>query len=97
MPWLTQFHLVCSQTEESLPAGCRFYTMPELSARGQKSPPAKMAIPGQDGVAENPIYSLFYTSGSTGLPKGAIYREKMWWVAFSIPCAGLLFQAKVTL
>ena len=40
----------------------------------------KMAIPGQDGLPKHPIFSLFYTSGSTGLPKGAIYTEEMWCV-----------------
>lgn len=40
----------------------------------------KMVVPGQDGVPKNPIFSLFYTSGSTGLPKGAIYTEEMWCV-----------------
>ena len=40
----------------------------------------RMAVPGQDGMPKNPIFSLFYTSGSTGLPKGAIYTEEMWCV-----------------
>ncbi len=66
------------QTKESLRSDCKFYMLPDLLAKGRQSPAPKMAVPGQDGVAENPIYSLFYTSGSTGLPKGAIYREKTW-------------------
>ena len=66
------------QTQESLCSDCNFHLLPDLLAKGKRSPAPKMAIPGQDGVAENPIYSLFYTSGSTGLPKGAIYREKTW-------------------
>ena len=66
------------QTQESLRSNCKFYMLPDLLAKGRQSPAPKTAVPGQDGVAENPIYSLFYTSGSTGLPKGAIYREKTW-------------------
>ena len=66
------------QTQESLPSGCQLYTLPEVLAKGKGSPAPKPAIPGQDGVAEDPLYSLFYTSGSTGLPKGAAFREKMW-------------------
>ena len=54
------------------------YTMADLIAKGEKSPVPKPVIPGQNGMAENPIFSLFYTSGSTGLPKGAIFREKIW-------------------
>ena len=71
-------HYMPLQTQESLPSGCKLYTLPEVVAKGKESPAPKPAIPGQDGFAEDPIYSLFYTSGSTGLPKGAIYREKMW-------------------
>ena len=66
------------QTRDSLRSSCKLYMLPDLLAKGRQSPALKMAVPGQDGVAENPIYSLFYTSGSTGLPKGAIYREKTW-------------------
>lgn len=69
------------QTQENLPSGCKLHKMPELIALGKERPVPKMAIPGQDGVPENGIFSLFYTSGSTGLPKGAIYREKMWYAA----------------
>ena len=59
---------------------CAFHTLPDILALGEESPVPRMAIPGQDGVPENPIFSLFYTSGSTGLPKGAIYTEEMWCV-----------------
>ena len=66
------------QAEGNLPSGCKMYTLPDVIEMGRKAPVAGPAIPGKDGVAEDPIFSLFYTSGSTGLPKGAIYREKMW-------------------
>ena len=70
--------LVPIQTQESLPSGCQLYTLPEVLAKGKGSPAPKPAIPGQDGFSEDPLYSLFYTSGSTGLPKGAAFRQKMW-------------------
>ena len=71
-------HLAPLQTQESLPSGCQLYMLPEVLAKGKGSPAPRPAIPGQDGVAEDPLYSLFYTSGSTGLPKGAAFKEKMW-------------------
>ncbi len=66
------------QAEENLPSGCKLHLMTDVISLGQKSPAPGPVIPGQGGYTDNPIYSLFYTSGSTGLPKGAIYREKMW-------------------
>ena len=68
------------QTQEGLKGRCRLHTLPDILARGEESPVPKMVVPGQDGVPTNPIFSLFYTSGSTGLPKGAIYTEEMWCV-----------------
>ena len=38
---------------------------------------AEMAIPGRGGWEQDPITTLLYTSGSSGRPKGAVYREHM--------------------
>ena len=85
------------QTREGLEGRCSVHTLPDILARGEKSPVPKMAVPGQDGMPQNPIFSLFYTSGSTGLPKGAIYTEEMWcaslaalsWLPFVLRCAAV--------
>ena len=83
------------QTQKGLRGRCTFYTLPDILAWGEKSPVPTMAVPGQDGMPRNPIFSLFYTSGSTGLPKGAIYTEEMWcvipavlwWLASGMVCS----------
>lgn len=72
---------VWMQLEGALPAGCQLCTMEDLLSEGRGLPKPKLAIPGKDGVPSNPIVTLFYTSGSTGLPKGAMYTESIWYVA----------------
>ena len=52
--------------------------MSEVMERGRAATAPPMYIAGQDGAPEDPMISLFYTSGSTGLPKGAMYSESVW-------------------
>ena len=48
-----------------------------------------MFVPGKDGAPEDPLISLFYTSGSTGLPKGAMYSEQLWRRYWCAPCRSI--------
>jgi fatty acid CoA ligase FadD9 len=48
--------------------------MDELCARGQKLPPAPLFA---EPATDKRMCTIFYTSGSTGLPKGAMYPELM--------------------
>ena len=56
------------------PAGCFITTFKALLASGDSSA-AEMVVPGKNGWSEDPIMNLLYTSGSSGRPKGAVYRE----------------------
>jgi len=47
------------------------------AGRSSKPFPPLMFVPGEDGNEKNPIISLMYTSGSTGLPKGACLHESI--------------------
>ena len=61
--------------EEGLPKGCRLLMLGNVMKAGKAAPKAPMAVPGK---GEDPMISLFYTSGSTGLPKGAMYTTSVW-------------------
>ena len=62
--------------EASAPPGCSVSVLEDLFESGD-SAAARMVIPGGDGWEQNPITTLLYTSGSSGRPKGAVYREHM--------------------
>jgi fatty acid CoA ligase FadD9 len=49
-------------------------TLADVIARGRALPTTPLHVPEPD---TNPVLSLYYTSGSTGSPKGAIYTERM--------------------
>ena len=50
----------------------------EVMRRGKRAPVPRMFVPGRDGAPADALVSLYYTSGSTGLPKGAMYTDKLW-------------------
>lgn len=73
---------------EGLPEGCRLLMLSEVMEAGARAPKPRMFIAGKDGADADPLISLFYTSGSTGLPKGALYTEQIWkryWCALALP------------
>ena len=61
--------------KEGLPEGCRLLMLGDVMKRGAAAAAAPMFVPPK---GEDPMISLFYTSGSTGLPKGAMYTEDVW-------------------
>ena len=65
-----------AEMRANLPAGCQLTSMEELAARSDPSA-ARMAVPGRDGWEANPLVTLMYTSGSSGRPKGAEFRENL--------------------
>ena len=61
-----------------LPEGARLLMLGDVMRRGKAAPVPRMFVPGKDGAPEDALVSLYYTSGSTGLPKGAMYTDKLW-------------------
>ena len=66
------------QMREGLPEGCRLLMLGDVMRRGKAALVPRMFVPGMDGAPEDALVSLYYTSGSTGLPKGAMYSDKLW-------------------
>ena len=66
-----------AEMRANLPAGCQLTSMEELLA-GSDPSASCMVIPGRDGWVADPLVNLMYTSGSSGRPKGAEYRESLY-------------------
>jgi fatty acid CoA ligase FadD9 len=68
-------------------------TLDALIARGRSLPEPPLYVPGPD---EDPLAWLFYTSGTTGTPKGAMMTERLvvgtWLAAFPKPVVTLSFM-----
>ncbi len=67
------FGHVC-QAKASLPAGCASALLGEVLAAGRN---AAEVLP-MAALAQEDLVRLLYTSGSTGLPKGAMYTDHIW-------------------
>lgn len=69
------------------------FTLEDLYERGTTVPSAPMYVP---PPGENPLRTIYYTSGSTGAPKGAMYTENMFKLAWlsqnPLPVISILYQ-----
>lgn len=72
----TQREIYQAALQRLADAGCPVpvHTLGELCERGAKLAPAPLFSNPED---ENRLAAIYYTSGSTGLPKGAMYPERM--------------------
>ena len=61
----------------NLPEGCNLTTLEEALAEADAGA-ARMVVPGRGGHPKNPLINLTCTSGSSGRPKGAEYRERVY-------------------
>jgi fatty acid CoA ligase FadD9 len=68
-------------------------TLEDVIHRGKALPAAPLYVPGKD---EDPLSWLFYTSGTTGTPKGAMLTENLsirtWLSAIPLPVVTLSFM-----
>jgi fatty acid CoA ligase FadD9 len=65
-------------------ATTRLETMQSVCRRGRALPAPTLFVPGPD---DDPLTTIYYTSGSTGSPKGAMLGERMSSIAWRAPDA----------
>ena len=63
---------------QAVEATCAVTTVERLEAEVGDAAWTAMRRPGEDGVSADTLVSLLYTSGSTGLPKGAMFDDRLW-------------------